>query len=275
MKKYFLLPVILIAAILFGCTAAPEAEVTDPAPIQTEPETQAPTEALIDNQQALEIALQSSGLVALDASIELTTHVVLSNDVILDGCDFTLTAPTYTEGQPNTENAVTMRSGRLKNITIQGGYRCLGDNGGGSQTGTVRLENVTVDGPTYALNFGHGNFTGKLIADDSKFYGWSSYTGFAEVAFTGCTFGWDSTGSNGNLRPYVDTVLIGCHFEGKTAEDGTLEPFGIVLKENITGITISMEDCYVGDTLITEENVEELLNIKLFDNTLYISNSEG
>ena len=268
MKKYiaFLLAVLLLT----GCVAP--AEPTEPA---TEAPTEAPTEALIDNQQALEIALQSSALVELDASIELTTHVVLSNDVILDGCDNTLTGPTYVEGQPSTENAVTMRSGRLRNITIQGGYRCLGDSAANPQTGTLRLQNVTVDGSNYALNFGHGRSTEQLIADESAFYGWSSYTGISAATFTDCTFGWDSTGSYGNLRPYVDTALIGCRFEGKTAEDGTVEPFGIVLKESITGITISMEDCYVGDTLITEENVEQLLNIELFGNELLISNFEG
>ena len=73
----------------------------------------------------------------------------------------------------------------------------------------------------------------------------------------------------------MDTILIGCRFEGKTAEDGSIIPFNISLRENIKGITITMEDCYVGNTLITQENAAELLNIELFDNELYVSNSEG
>lgn len=278
MKKYVVLLLALVLAVsMFGCSGEQDVQQTQP----TEPEvtaateTQAPTEAVIDTEEKLNAAFQSSGYVELSASLSLSSSVQMTTDGVFDGRDYTLTAPTYVEGQANTENGIAMSGGRLKNITILGGYRCLGDTAAIPQTGAVRLENVTVDGPNYALNFGYGRFNQQLVAEESKFYGWSSYTGFNAATFTDCTFGWDSTGSYGNLRPYVDTILIGCRFEGKTAEDGSVVPFNISLRENISGITITLEDCYVGDTLLTQENITEFLNIELFDNEIYVSNSEG
>jgi len=276
MKKYIAILMTLVMAVsIVGC--ADEQEEMQPAEqeVTVAPETQVPTEVVIDTEEKLEAALQSSGYVELSASLNLTKQVVMFDGGVMDGCGNTLTGPSYVEGQTETENGVTMCGGRLKNITVRDAYRCIGDTRENPQMDTVRLENVTVDGPAYALNFGYGNFTEQLIADESKFFGWSSYTGFAAATFTDCTFGWDSTGSYGNLRPYVDTILINCTFEEKIAEDGSFEPFSISLRENISGITITLEDCYVGDTLLTQENIGELLNIELFDNEIYVSNSEG
>lgn len=276
MKKYIALLMVLVMAMsLMGCSGKQEETVPTEPEVTAAPETEAPTEVVIDTEEKLNAVLQAAPSVELSASLDLTRHVVITNNVILDGCGNTLVGPSYVEGQPATENGVTMRSGRLENITVRDAYRCVGDSQENPQSGTIRLENVTVDGPTYALNFGYGNFTEQLIVDESKLLGWSSYTGFAVATFTDCIFGWDSTGANGNLRPYVDTILIGCTFEGKTAEDGSTVPFNISLRESISGITITLEDCYVGDTLITEENIGELLNVELFDNELYVSNSEG
>lgn len=273
MKK-FLAFMLVLTLLLAGCSA--EVAPTEPATeAPTEVATEAPEPELIDTEDKLAAALQSSGYVELSASLSLSSSVQMTNDGMLDGCGNTLTGPSYVEGQTETENGVTMCGGRLKNITVRDAYRCIGDTRENPQMDTVRLENVTVDGPNYALNFGYGNGTEQLIADGSKFFGWSSYTGVAAATFTDCTFGWDSTGSYGNLRPYVDTILIGCRFEGKTADDGSTVPFNISLRENISGITITLEDCYVGDTLLTQENITELLNIELFDNEIYVSNSEG
>ncbi|MBQ6839124.1 MAG: hypothetical protein IJO45_00330 [Oscillospiraceae bacterium] len=276
MKNYLAILLALVMAVsLMGCSGNQEETVPTEPEVTAAPETEAPTEMVIDTEEKLDAALQYSGYVELGASLELTRHVVMSNDGVLDGCGNILTGPQYVEGVPATENGITMRSGRLKNITVRDAYRCIGDSKENPQTGNVRLENVTVDGPSYALNFGYGDFTGQLIADGSTFLGWSSYTGLDAATFTDCTFGWDSTGANGNLRPYVDTILIGCTFEGKTADDGSTVPFNISLRESISGITITLEDCYVGDTLLTQENVFELLNLELFENELYVSNSEG
>ena len=279
MKKYIALLLTLVLTVsMFGCSDRQEVQesqqVTEPE-VTAAPEVKVPIVDVIDTEEKLEVALQNSGLVELSASLKLTKQVVMSNGGILDGCGNTLTGPSYVEGQTETENGVIMCGGRLKNITVRDAYRCIGDSEENPQMDTVRLENVTVDGPTYALNFGYGNFTQQLVADESAFLGWSSYTGLDVATFTNCTFGWDSTGAYGNLRPYVDTVLIGCRFEGKTADDGSFVPFNISLRENIVGITITLEDCYVGDTLLTQENVYELLNIELFENELYVSNSEG
>ena len=275
MKKYISL--LLIAAMLLafaGCGVP--AEPTQPTEPETTaaPETTEATQPVIDTQEELQAALEASPNVELNASLELSKSIVFHAGTF-DGNGYTLTAPTYVEDDVSTENGIAMQSGMLRNITIKGGYRCLGDTTQAPQMGDIGLENVSVDGSTYALNFGRGDFTYDLYAADSSFYGWSSYTGFAQALFENCTFGWDSTGDNGNLRPYVDTVLCGCKFEPKTEADGTVVPYGIVLRDTISGISITLEDCYVGDTLITSENIEELLNIDMFGNKLYVVNVEG
>lgn len=277
MKQFtsLLLAFVLVLS-LFGCSNAPETQTTEPSATETtaETETTEATEPAIDTEEKLNTALQLSSYVELDASLELEKSVVVHAGE-LNGNGNTLTGPQYVEDSVNTENAIAIQKGKISNITLKDAYRCIGDTKANPQIGDIYLENVTVDGPTYALNFGQGGYTDQLIVDDSNLYGWSSYTGISTALFTNCTFGWDSTGANGNLRPYVDTVLTNCKFEGKTEEDGTVTPFNINLKESISGITITFEDCYVGDTLITEENINELLNVAVYNNTIRFSNTEA
>lgn len=272
-KNLALLLALLIAVSLLGCTGAPAAQTSEPTETTEVTETTESTVALVDTEEKLRNALETSPDVKLDASLTLQKTAVMHAGEF-DGQGNTLTGPVYVEDSVDTENGIAMQSGKLKNITIKDAYRCLGDTKAAPQMGNIELENVTVDGSTYALNFGQGSFSHKLNAEECKFYGWSSYTGFSNATFTDCTFGWDSTGSNGNLRPYIDTVLTGCKFEGKVEADGSVTPFGIKLRDNISGISITLENCYVGDTLITEENAEELLDIAMFNNNLYVLNYE-
>ena len=276
MKRHiFALLALAMLVSMTGCGSAPEGTepVSTTAPTESAETTEA-TMPQIDTYDKLLTAIQNQRSAELAADLTLPESIVL-NGAMLDGFDHTLTGPVYDESKTQTHNTLTVQNGLVKNVTLKGDYRCVGDTKELPQNGTVQLDNVTVDGPNYALNFGYGNHTQMLIANDSKFYGWSSYTGVRNASFNNCTFGWDSTGGNGNLRPYVDTVLSGCVFESKTEEDGTLVPFNISLRDTISGITITLEDCYAGDVLITQENVESLLKLDLHGNTLYISNTEA
>ena len=276
MKKLMtILLCLAMAAGLWGCgeTAAPEATA---APETTEAPTEAPTteatKPQILTEAALTEALNTTGFATLDGDITLTREVLVGKGM-LDGNGHAVVGAAYAEGQTETENAVTVTGGTVQNLSITGDYRCIGDNADNRVSGDVRLKDVTVDGPTYALNFGYGTGSTNLYVEDSTLLGWSSYTKFQEAIFTNCTFGWDSTGSNGNLRPYIDTTLIGCHFEGKTEEDGTVTPFNIKFKQGSDGIILTLEDCYVGETLITEENAADLLGLDLQGNVLRCTNS--
>lgn len=279
MKKHIsLLLAVLLAATLLGCSGEPQAqqmptEETEATQAPTDSQPAEPEKTVIDNEEKLATALLDEGYALLEASLDLKTTLVVCEGE-LDGNGHTLRGPLFVEDMTDTHNTLAVEGGKVRNITLTGAYRCIGDTKEHPQMDNVYLENVTVDGDTYALNFGYGDFSSYLSVENSTLLGWSSFTGVAGATFTGCTFGWDSTGSNGNLRPYVDTLLIGCVFEGKVGEDGNVEPFGIVLRENIQGITITLEDCYVGDVLITQQNIDELLSIEAFGNEIYVSNTE-
>lgn len=270
--------VLFALLLVLGMTACGE-----PVPEQTQPETTEATEPpetieatrpVIDNPQALIDALTVGGVVELEADVTMTeTPVVYGGE--FNGNGHTITGPAYAQGNVNTENGLSVVSGTVRDVTITGAYRCIGDSELHRRLGQVRLYNVTVDGDSYALNFGYGRNDDKLIAEGCHFYGWSSYTGFSEALFTDCTFGWDATGSQGNLRPYNNTTLIGCHFEGKTDENGNAVPFNIHFKAGSDGITLTLEDCYVGDTLITEENLHTLLSVSQEGNRILVFNTQS
>lgn len=217
------------------------------------------------------MAMKSSGRVEMGGDIALSAEVVVKGN-ILNGGGYTLTGPTYVDGNTATENAITLTSGTVENVTVKGAYRGIGDSQENGVSGDVRINNVTVDSDVYVLNFAYGNGQTGLYVTESTLQGWTSYTKFNKVTFTQCTFGWCESGKYGALRPYVDTTLSGCKFEGKTEEDGTVTPFNISFKDGSSGILLVLEDCYVGETLITQENLEELLNVNLANNTIEVRN---
>lgn len=280
MKKTIslMLCLVLAATLLCACdekaqpvqtTAAPTTQATE-AP--TTEATEAPTQPQLLTEEAVQEALDTTSVARLNGDIELTKQIVVMNG-LLDGNGFKVTGPTYVENDPETENAITVMGGTVQNISVSGAYRGIGDSSSFRVTNDVRLNSVYVDSQTYTLNFGYGNGTANLYVENSILKGWTSYTKFGEAIFTNCTFGWDTQGQNGNLRPYINTTLIGCHFEGLEAEDGTVTPFGIRFKQGSDGIQLVLEDCYVGDTLITEENVSDLLGLDLQGNQLMVRNT--
>ena len=273
MKKIsvFVLCFFLLSAALCACSQGQTPAVTEA--VTTEATTLPPeTKALIDTEAALTEALQTTGMAVLDGDIALTQQVVVRGGY-LDGNGHSVTGPTYVEGTVETENAVTVMGGTVKNISISGAYRGIGDSSAYRVNADVHLNNIWVDSQSYTLNFGYGTGSTNLYVDNSTLLGWSSYTKFREAFFTDCTFGWDTTGDSGNLRPYINTTLTGCKFEGKVNADGSVTPFNIKFKSGSSGILLVLEDCYVGDTLITEENVSQLLGLDLQGNTLSIRNS--
>jgi hypothetical protein len=71
------------------------------------------------------------------------------------------------------------------------------------------------------------------------------------VKFTDCNFG--ASTSYAMFRPYSVTTLTNCKF----SEDFT---FSVVAELNAGNIV--MDNCYVGDTRITSENISKLFKIE-------------
>lgn len=263
-----------VSMLLCGCVSTKEtAEKKTEQSAQKSEESAQPVGATTEEE--LTAALENGGRVAIGADLTLTKEVLVK-DKILEGGGFTLTGPAPQEAVVETENGITVAGGTVENVTIMGKYRAIGDRKGMGANSDVRLKNVTVDGgDSYALNFGYGSGQASLFVDDSTLLGWSSYTKFQQAVFTNCTFGWSADGAQGALRPYIDTTLVGCKFVGKTEADGTVIPFGINFKNGSDGIKLTLEDCYVGDTLVTQENLNELLKVNLQGNLIVVRNTHA
>ena len=281
MKKHIkLIPLLLAAFLLWGCGAG----TADPtqAP-QTQPT--APLLAEVATQEELVKALEESPRITLTADLQLTSMVGMK-DRILDGGGHTITGPELqqvevenAEGKKEmqnvveTENAVMVCSGTVENLNIQGAYRCLGDCKAYPMTGDVRIKNVSAEGTLYALSIGRGDKTGSLFVENCTLRGWVNINKIKNAQFKNCTFGYCANGENGYFRCFIDTTLIGCHFEPWVNENGSTTRYNISFHKNTKGVILTLEDCYVGDTLITEDNVGKLLKLNLTGNKVVVRNT--
>ena len=237
--------VLALSMVLCGCAEAKGSED------ETKAEEQA-AEPGVMTEAELTAALQTEARVTIGADLTLTQEVLV-NGKILNGGGFTLTGPVSQDGVVETENGITVAGGTVENVTIIGKYRAIGDRKGMGANQDVRLKNITVDGGNaYALNFGYGSGSASLFVDDSTLLGWSSYTKFQQAIFTNCTFGWSADGSSGNLRPYINTTLTGCHFEGKTEADGTVTPFNLSFKSGTDGILLVVRQNYCDRNVLAD-----------------------
>ena len=167
---------------------------------------------------------------------------VNQNGGTIDGLNNTLTV----KGANSTwDCSIYTKGGTIKNLTIKGGFRGI-FTGGLSED--LNVENVVLDYCCYTFNADASN--GKSVYfKDCTLNGWTSYTtGFANFSFTNCSFGKGSGGyTYAYLRPYSPTTLENCRFSVDYEMDAS-QTSGIVLK-----------NCYVGETLITQENLTTLL----------------
>ena len=250
----FLLTFLLLA----GCgqtvtptetTQAPEATVT------TEPvETTTANGDVVTTQQDLAAALKFSNHVALGCDIQLTAGVELSKGA-LSGNGYTLFAPTYDEDDAGTTASIFLISGTVENISLIGGNRSMSTDPNHRMLGNIRLNNVMSDAYS-ALYVGHGDNEHNLDAINCQFYGKTVFSRLAKAYFADCTFGYNSAGTQGCVWAYRDATFLNCRFEG--TDDAK---FGLIIPKEEDSRTVILENCYVGDTLITQENLEELLDV--------------
>ena len=263
MKKYLRICALLLAlALLSGCGGqAPEAAQTEPS------ETTPPPEP-ITTETALQAALDSQGRVVIESDITLTKGIVVK-DNLLDGGGYTVIAPVYDENDPATFCGILVEYGTVENVTVKGGYRGIGNNADHRTSGDVRLNKVVADSENCALYIGYANGTGALIVKDSSFGGQTVFNKITGAQFENCTFTWNESGSKGNMTAYADTTLIGCRFEGKA--DGT--KYTLQFSGSVDSCRMVLEDCYVGDTLITQDNISRLLKVNARNNIIEVRNT--
>ena len=206
--------------------------------------------AVVSNADDLNNALLSGTNVVLVDDVTTNNPVsgyngrvgVIQNGETIDGNGNTLTV---NNANGTWDGAILSSGGTVKNITITGSFRGIMAN---NLTEDLIVDNVIIDGTTYTIHCDTAG-TGKIKVSNSVLNGWTSYTsGISEVTFDNCSFG----ESNGYayMRPYSSTTLTDCTFsDGFQFDASNLD----------SGGTIVMTNCYVGDTLITSDNLTTLL----------------
>ena len=142
--------------------------------------------------------------------------------------------------------AIYTKGGTIKNLTIGGAFRGIFSGGCSSD---IIIENVVIENVCYTFNSDGSNPNYSLIVKNTTLKGWTSYTsGYKSVSFGDCKFG-KGTGEYqyAYCRPYSPTTFTNCHFEEGFELDAT----------QTTDITFV--NCYVGNTLVTEGNIVDLL----------------
>ena len=281
MKKMtkFVALLLMVVCLFSGCG-------TDAAPAATtEPQPTAPLIAEVATQEELIAALAEAPRVTLTSDIQLTQTVGMKGR-LLDGGGKTIICQELKEIEvedengkktmqrvPETEDGLMICSGTVENLTIKGAYRCLGDSKDFPMIGDVRIKNVTADGQTLAMAFGRGGKNGALYVENCILRGWVLINGIQDARFENCTFGFNSEGKNGYFRPYRDVTLTNCKFENLVDENGKVTKYNISFYKTTDGLMIVLEDCYVGDTLITQENLKTLLKVNDSKNKVVVRNS--
>lgn len=243
-----------LAFLLVGCgnVAAPTEPVETAEPIVT--------------QAALEKALATTAQVEMGGDIQLRSGVTLESNVLV-GNGYQLLAPTYDENAAETTASIFLVSGNVENIVLNGGNRSMTTDPNHRMLGHIRLTNV-VSSAYSALYVGHGDNEHNLDAVHCEFYGKTVFSRIAKAYFADCTFGYNTTHEQGCVWAYRDARFVNCRFEGMGENK-----FQLIIPKEESNREVIFENCYVGDTLITEDNIEQLLKVNnQGSNTIRVSN---
>ena len=117
-------------------------------------------------------------------------------------------------------------------------------------TGEFVVSNVNIVSNGYALNTGSITGESKLTVTNSTLAGWTSFAGVTPATFTNCKFT-----NEGQTYQYIRTY-VAVTFDGCTFAPGYTLDFADGKEGKIT-----LTNCYAGDTLLTVDNAQELLNM--------------
>ena len=168
-----------------------------------------------------------------------------NSNVVIDDKDVIKHAEKYVayeivDGEP-IEGLVVADS--TDNLNLRALY-----NGGNYVTQDLVISDSYLAGQ-YAMNV-YGKDGANLIVTDTALYGWTSFTGFGEATFTGCTFGEGpaTAGLSYNyIRPYDDTTFTNCEFKGSTFDVAD-------------GATVTFVNCTYNGKALTQEMIEDIID---------------
>ncbi|MBO4934146.1 MAG: hypothetical protein J5441_03120 [Clostridia bacterium] len=210
---------------------------------QYDKDAEYPAQKIVDSAEEFTAALGNNEIdtVTLNEDISVSGPQAISGKT-LDGQGNTITV-----SNTGSDCGLNAKSGTIENVTVTGTGRGIGTGSSGqyAMDGDLYIDNVTVDGPTYAMNIGKGN-NHKLIATNSTFLGWTSMDD-VDATFTNCTFG---RGTNGGAANYAYFAIYDNVTFNNCAFSGDFQFFG---RATSTG-TITLNNCTHGGEPVTAAN---------------------
>ena len=214
---------------------------------------------------------------AENSTVSADEIVVVNGSLIGNGATIDTTDAAIKYNCAITTSGVEGEEITISDVTLVGaGYAIIdgkevssraigsGSSGNYKQNADLILNGVSVEGYVYSINTS-GTGTQTLVAEDCYFEEWMSYSKLASAEFTNCEF------ASNNLylayiRVYdVATTFTGCTFEADANVDNNGGEWGAdktqFCLDGNAGTVITLVDCYVGETLVTAENVNELFHI--------------
>ncbi len=169
------------------------------------------------------------------------TGIVHTNGSIIDGQGATLDVQ---DANDTWNCALFTKGGTIKNLTVTGAFRGIFTNGLNEK---LIIDNCIIAPGAYTISADISDLAPAgpgVEVTNSTLRGWTSYSkSIGPVSFTNCRF---EAGAYKMLRPYSETTLTNCVFEPGFPLD-------------TERATVTLKNCKVGDTLITAENIQELL----------------
>ena len=194
--------------------------------------------ALADNKNV--IFVNNITMSATESNAYGATGINVKNGQTIDGNGYTLKV---TGAGGTWGSAISTTGGLIKNLTVAQGFRGIFVNHNSSYSETVVLDNVVIQGPTYALNADQA-MNQNIVVTNSTINGWTSYAGtVGTVTFENCEFGYGA--GYKFCRPYAATEFVGCNFVAGYAIDARA--------------AITLEGCTFDGVAVTAENYTTLV----------------
>jgi predicted ribosomally synthesized peptide with SipW-like signal peptide len=185
--------------------------------------------------------------------VKLTDDIAAPGVNVMSDINLNGQGNTITVSGTGSNCGIAAKSGVIENVIITGSGRGIGTGSSGTygMDGDLVLNDVTIDGPTYAINIGKGNGH-NLKATNSTILGWTSMDDVT-ATFTNCTFG---KGTNGGAANYATFAIYDTTtFTNCTFNDG----YSIFGRASSTG-TITFNNCTHDGTAVTAANFATLFD---------------
>lgn len=212
---------------------------------------------VVNNAKDLKTAAVAGGDIKMTADMAITESLDFEKVTNFDASGKTLSGDVR-------GLIVGFEGGSIKNLTIKGENKKVGGNSTrgifndkNPSSKDVVINNYTVSGVGYAFNlYAEDGSNINCYVTNSNIEGWASTNGnFANVYFVGTNFTvgtYFEAGNiwNGCVNSYAATTFENCNFE---------EGYKVDWAEKNTNVPVVFKNCTLNGSLITKENVKNLL----------------